>query len=102
MYVESFKNNGIPYLRLVRSDRVTNKKGIKTATKTVVFNIGPLSRYDDGQPDYVERLKKSFKAGQPLIVKLRHRLKLISFPYRKAVRTASVIPDSFLMSCSKK
>lgn len=67
MYVESFKNNGIPYLRLVRSDRVTNKKGIKTATKTVVFNIGPLSRYDDGQPDYVERLKKSFKAGQPLI-----------------------------------
>ena len=67
MYVESFKNNGIPYLRLVRSDRVTNKKGIKTATKTVVLNIGPLSRYDDGQPNYVERLKKSFKAGNPLI-----------------------------------
>lgn len=67
MYVESFKNNGIPYLRLVRSDRVTNKKGIKTATKTVVFNIGPLSRFDDGLPDYVDRLKKSFKAGQPLI-----------------------------------
>lgn len=67
MYVESFKNNGIPYLRLVRSDRITNKKGIKTATKRVVLNIGPLSRYDDGQPDYVERLKKSFKAGKPLI-----------------------------------
>ncbi len=67
MYVESFKNNGIPYLRLVRSDRVTNKKGIKTATKTVVLNIGPLSRYDDGQPNYVDRLKKSFKAGNPLI-----------------------------------
>lgn len=67
MYVESFKNNGTPYLRLVRSDRVTNKKGIKTATKTVVLNIGPLSRYDDGQPDYVGRLKKSFKAGTPLI-----------------------------------
>lgn len=67
MYVESFKNNGIPYLRLVRSDRVTNKKGIKTATKTVVLNIGPLSRFDDGLPDYVDRLKKSFKAGQPLI-----------------------------------
>lgn len=67
MYVESFKNNGIPYLRLVRSDRVTNKNGIKTATKTVVLNIGPLSRFDDGQPDYVARLKKSFKAGCPLI-----------------------------------
>ena len=67
MYVESFKNNGIPYLRLVRNDRVTNKKGVKTATKTVVLNIGPLSRYDDGQPDYVDRLKKSFKSGCPLI-----------------------------------
>ena len=67
MYVESFKNNGIPYLRLVRNDRVTNKKGIKTSTKTVVLNIGPLSRFDDGLPDYMERLKKSFKAGQPLI-----------------------------------
>ncbi len=82
MYVESFKNNGIPYLRLVRSDRVTNKKGIKTATKTVVLNIGPLSRYDDGQPDYVGRLKKSFKAGTPLIPALQ--------PYceaKKAVET---------------
>ena len=67
MYVESFKNNGIPYLRLVRNDRVTNKKGVKPATKTVVLNIGPLSRYDDGQPDYVDRLKKSFKSGCPLI-----------------------------------
>ena len=67
MFVESFKNNGIPYLRLVRNDRVTNKNGIKTATKTVVLNIGPLSRFDDGQPDYVDRLKRSFKAGNPLI-----------------------------------
>lgn len=67
MYVEAFKNNGIPYLRLVRNDRVTNKNGIKTSTKKVVLNIGPVSRYDDGQPDYVERLKKSFKAGTPFI-----------------------------------
>lgn len=73
MYVESFKNNGIPYLRLVRSDRVINKNGVKTATKTVVYNIGPLSRFDDGQPDYLERLKKSFKTGCPLIPAL--------FPY---------------------
>ncbi len=71
MYVEAFKNNGTPYLRLVRSDRVTNKKGIKTATKTVVLNIGPLSRFDDGLPDYVDRLKKSFKAGTPLIPALQ-------------------------------
>ncbi len=67
MYVECFTNNGKPYLRLVRNDRVTNKKGMKVSTKTVVLNIGPLDRFDDGLPDYVGRLKKSFKAGQPLI-----------------------------------
>ena len=67
MFVESFKNNGIPYLRLVRNDRVTNKNGVRTATKKVILNIGPLSRFNDGQPDYVNRLKKSFKAGTPLI-----------------------------------
>lgn len=70
MYVESFKNNGIPYLRLVRNDRIINKKGVKTSTKTVVLNIGPLSRFDDGQPDYIGRLKNSFKAGTPLISSL--------------------------------
>lgn len=67
MYVEKTKNNGVDYLRLVRSDRILNSKGIKTSTKKVVYNIGPLSRFDDGKPDYVERLKKSFKAGCPLI-----------------------------------
>jgi len=70
MFVECFKNNGIPYLRLVKSQRVANSKGVKTATKKVILNIGPLSKFDDGQPDYVERLKKSFKAGAPLIPSL--------------------------------
>ena len=36
----------------------------------MILSIGPLSRFDDGLPDYVERLKKSFKAGQPLIPSL--------------------------------
>lgn len=67
MYVECTKNNGTDYLRLVKSQRIINSKGKKTATKKVVLNIGPLSRFDDGKPDYVERLKKSFKAGSPLI-----------------------------------
>ena len=67
MYVELTKNNGTDYLRLVRNQRITNAKGKKTSTKKVVLNIGPLSRYDDGQPDYVSRLKQSFKEGTPLI-----------------------------------
>lgn len=70
MYIECFTNNGKPYLRLVRSVRVTNKAGAKVSQKQVVHNIGPLDRFDDGAPNYVERLKKSFKAGQPLIPSL--------------------------------
>lgn len=70
MYVESFKNNGIDYLRLVQSNRVKNSNGIKTARKKVIYNIGPLSKFDDGKPDYLERLKKSFKAGNPIISSL--------------------------------
>ena len=70
MFVECIKNNGIPYLRLVEGVRVTNKNGYRTSQKKVILSIGPLSRFDDGEPDYVDRLKKSFKAGNPLIPSL--------------------------------
>ena len=80
MYVESFINNGKPYLRLVQSVRVTKADGRKVPQKKVVYNIGPLDRFDDGQPDYVKRLKKSFKAGNPLIPAL--------LPYCSAEKSA--------------
>ena len=67
MFVECFINNGKPYLRLVQSVRVTKDDGRKISQKQVIRNLGPLDRYDDGQPDYVARLKKSFKAGDPII-----------------------------------
>ena len=67
MFVESVKNNGKDYLRLVNSVRVTNKDGYKVSQKKVVYSIGPLARFDDGQPDYLQRLKASFRAGNPLI-----------------------------------
>ena len=71
MFVEVVqKNNGNKYLRLVQSSRVVNKSGYRVSQKKVILNIGPLTRFDDGQPDYVERLKKSFKAGNPLIMAL--------------------------------
>ena len=60
MYVECFTNNAKPYLRLVQSVRETNKAGLKVSQKQVIYNLGPLDRFDDGQPNYVERLKKSF------------------------------------------
>ena len=70
MFIEAVQNNGKKYLRLVQSIRVTNKSGYKVSQKKLILNIGPLDRFDDGQPDYVERLKKSFKAGAPLISSL--------------------------------
>lgn len=88
MYVELTKNNGIDYLRLVKSQRVTNSKGVRTSTKKVVMNIGPLSRFDDGQPDYVKRLKQSFKEGHPLIEAL--------LPYVEKNMTPEAITVSFI------
>ena len=67
MFIEKVQNNGNDYLRLVQSVRTKNKDGLKVSSKQVVLNIGPVSRFDDGQPDYVKRLKESFKAGNPLI-----------------------------------
>jgi len=67
MFIEISKNNGKDYLRLTKSNRVKNNKGVKVARNTVILNIGPLDKFDDGKPDYIERLRRSFKAGNPLI-----------------------------------
>lgn len=46
------------------------ENGIFKSRKRVVKNLGPLSRFDDGKPDYLKRLRKSFKQGKPLIEEL--------------------------------
>lgn len=71
MFIEVFKNNGIQYLRLVENKRVINAKGEKTVAKKVILNIGSLSRFDDGETDYLLRLRQSFREGKPLIEKLQ-------------------------------
>lgn len=68
MYVEKVKNNGIEYLRLVESVYSPRSKG---GRKRTLLNIGPLSKFDDGKPDYFQRLRESFKKGDPLIDSLR-------------------------------
>jgi len=67
MYIDVCRNNGKKYLRLVNSIRKKNKEGFTTPHKQVIFNIGPLDNFDDGEPNYIERLRKSFKAGKPII-----------------------------------
>ena len=70
MFIDVCINNGKPYLRLVESMRVENAAGKKMPQKKTVMNIGPLDRFDDGKPEFIARLRKSFKAGQPLIASL--------------------------------
>jgi len=67
MFIDLTDNNGKPYLRLVNSVRIENEKGKKISQKKVIKSIGPLDKFDDGQPNYLERLRKSFRAGVPLI-----------------------------------
>lgn len=67
MFVEQCKNNGVLYLRFVKSYRVEDSQGRKVSRKKTILNIGPLSRFDDGKPDFVQRLKDSYKEGKPII-----------------------------------
>ena len=95
MYIESFVNNGKPYLRIVQSVRITKPDGRKIPQKQVLYNIGPLDRFDDGEPDYVNRLKNSFKAGNPLIPELRRfcSAEIPTETYKFSVREGS--PECF-------
>ena len=69
MFVESFPNSGKIYLRLVEN-KYTRINGKPSCKKVCVYHIGPLDKFDDGKPDYVKRLKESFKNGNPLIKEL--------------------------------
>lgn len=74
MYIACTKNHGIPYLQV--HEAFTTQKNGKTYRGTkLVRNIGPLSRYDDGSADFLERLRQSFKDGKPLIPGLEDLVK---------------------------
>lgn len=70
MYIDIFKNNGTEYIRLRESYRTKTAEGKVAIRKRTICNIGPLSKFDDGQPDYLERLRESFRLGNPLIPEL--------------------------------
>lgn len=70
MYIAVFKNNGKDYLRLMESYRTKNAVGNIAIRKRIICNIGPLSKFDDGKPNYLERLRESFRLGAPLIPEL--------------------------------
>lgn len=66
MYIDCVTNSGKPYLRVAESYSVV-VDGVRKNRKRTIRNIGPLSRFDDGAPDFLARLKQSFKNGAPII-----------------------------------
>ena len=60
-HIECVKNNGKPYLRLAESRYV---KDIGRQKKFVIKNLGPLSKFDDGKPDFLKRFREKFKNGE--------------------------------------
>lgn len=66
MFIDLYLNNGKPYLRLVESYSIV-EDGKRRNRKRLIKDIGPVSRYDDGKPDYVKRLRESFRSEEPLI-----------------------------------
>ena len=70
MHLEKYQSNGKEYLRLVRTIRIKREDGKALNRKEVVKALGPMSQYDDGKPDYLVRLRRSFSEGKPLISEL--------------------------------
>lgn len=71
MRLEISNNNSTRYIRVVESIWTTDSHGKKVSRKKIIANIGPVSKFTDGKPDYEERLKTSFKAGTPFIEELQ-------------------------------
>ena len=69
MHLEKYESNGKDCLRLVRTIRI-KKDGKAQNRKEIMKTFGPMSRYDDGKPDYLVRLRQSFSEGNPLIPEL--------------------------------
>jgi transposase len=82
MFIECIKNNGTDYLRVAEVFRDETVSPPRTRRR-VIRNIGPLTRYDDGEPDYLNRLRRSFKEGSPIIESLRDLLEGI--PIRRRI-----------------
>ena len=66
VYLDCFKCYGKPYLRVVEN-YTTYENGIKKQKRKTIKNLGYLEKYDDGQPDFINRMKKKLKNGELLI-----------------------------------
>lgn len=98
MHIEKYKSNGRYYLRLVQEKRVINTKGQSVGRKELVLSLGNFAQYDDGQPNYMERLRQSFRAGIPLIPAL---LPFVSNAPRQKVTISFMRGDAYCFGSPK-
>ena len=89
MYIACTRNHGIPYLQVHEAYSVI-ENGLNKRKSRVVKNIGPLSRYDDGKPNYLERLRNSLREGNPFIPELAE---LVSVPQENRLLTIQFNKD---------
>ena len=96
MRLEIFVNNGSPYIRIVESasviDPLTNKR---VSRKKIIKSIGPVSRFDDGKPDFVARLKASYEACDPIIDELKEYVRKDTKKETYNIRLFEGTPDCF-------
>lgn len=64
MFLDCFKNTGKPYLRIVEGYYYKKEDGTATVKRRTIKNLGPLSNFDDGQPDLLKRLREKFKNNE--------------------------------------
>ncbi len=67
MFIEKYKNNGSTYLRLSENYR---PEGSSHPKRRIVCVLGSLNKLSDGEPDFLDRLRESFRNGVPLIPEL--------------------------------
>ena len=69
MFLDIYSRYGKRYIRISEGYRVL-KNGKSLTRKRIIKSLGAVSTYDDGLPDFEQRLRASFKAGNPLIPEL--------------------------------
>ena len=70
MHIESYSVNNQTYIRLAESVVVARGDGKTAIKKKIILSLGNIKKYDDGEPDYLKRLRESFSKGTPLISEL--------------------------------
>jgi transposase len=93
MQIVCTNNNGTKYLQVQESHYEISSDGKTRQKRHAVKNLGPLSRFDDGQPDFLTRLRASFRDGHPILHELDELVVQMPLPKIKLELDPSVLTD---------